>query len=73
MAPSSASSSTSESLNEIAAEARAERISRNEAARRVVDLVERVGLQPVILDDVPTVITEGDLGVVCWMAVIRSE
>jgi hypothetical protein len=57
-------------LNGIAAEAREERISRNEAARRVVALVERIGLQPVRVDDVPVEITEDDLGVVCWLVVM---
>lgn len=64
------SSTVRRGLNEIAAEAREERISRNDAARRVVELVERVGLQSIALDDVPPVITEDDLGVVCWMAVL---
>ena len=41
------SSAVRRALNEIAAEAREERISRNEAARRVVELVDRLGLQPV--------------------------
>jgi hypothetical protein len=57
-------------LNGIAAETREERISRNEAARLVVELVNRLGLQPVRVDDVPREITEDDLGVVCWMAVV---
>jgi superfamily II DNA or RNA helicase len=59
-------------LNGIAAEAREERISRNEAARHVVELVERLGLQPVRVDDVPAEITEDDLGVVCWIAVLPT-
>jgi hypothetical protein len=59
-------------LNGIAAEAREERISRNEAARRIVELVDRLGLQPVQVDDVPAEITDDDLGVVCWMAVLPS-
>jgi hypothetical protein len=59
-------------LNGIAAEAREERISRNEAARLVVELVDRLGLQPVGVDDVPAEISEGDLGVVCWMAVLPA-
>ncbi len=67
------SSAVRRELNGIAAEAREERISRNEAARMVVELVERLGLQPVGLDDVPPVITEDDLGVVCWMAVLPAE
>lgn len=64
------SSAVRRALNEIAAETREERISRNDGARRVVELVERLGLQPVTVDDVPPVITEDDLGVVCWMAVL---
>lgn len=59
-------------LNGIAAEAREERISRNDAARRVVDLVERLGLQPVRVDDVPAEIGEDGLGVVCWMVVLPA-
>jgi hypothetical protein len=59
-------------LNGIAAEAREERISRNDAARRVVELVDRLGLQPVRVDDVPPAITEDDLGVVCWMLVLPA-
>lgn len=64
------SSAVRRALNEIAAEAREERISRNDAARRVVELVQRLGLHPVALDDVPPEITADDLGVVCWMAVL---
>lgn len=64
------SSAVRRALNEIAAETREERISRNEGARKVVELVERLGLQPVPVDDVPSEITEDDLGVVCWMAVL---
>jgi hypothetical protein len=57
-------------LNEIRDELAEERISRNEAAERVVRLVSDLGLQPVALDDFPEEIDEDDLGVVCWMAVI---
>jgi superfamily II DNA or RNA helicase len=59
-------------LNEIRAETLEERISRNEAVARVVQLVTELGLQPVALDDFPEEITEDDLGVVCWMAVLPS-
>ena len=59
-------------LNGISAETKEERISRNDAARRVVELVDRLGLQPVTLDDTPPEITEDDLGVVCWMAVLPA-
>jgi aspartate aminotransferase-like enzyme len=57
-------------LNEIRAETLEERISRNEAVAQVVRLVEELGLQPIALDDFPAEITEDDLGVVCWMAVL---
>ena len=66
------SSSVRRELNGIAAEVKEERISRNDAARRIVDLVSVVGLQPVKLDDVPPEITEDDLGVVCWMVVLPA-
>ena len=64
------SSAVRRALNEIWTATREERISRNEAAARIVDLVERLGLQPVGLDDFPEPIGEDDLGVVCWMAVL---
>lgn len=49
-----------------------ERISRNEAATRVVGLVDDLGLRPISLDDFPEEIDEDDLGVVCWMAVLPA-
>ncbi len=64
------SSAVRRALNEIWTATREERISRNEAAARVVELVERLGLQPVELEDLPEPITEDDLGVVCWTAVL---
>jgi hypothetical protein len=67
------SSAVRRTLNEIAAEAGEERISRNDAARRVVELVNRLGLQPVSIEDVPQEITEDDLGVVCWMVVTTPK
>lgn len=66
------SSAVRRALNEITAEAREERISRNDGARRVVELVDRLGLQPVRVDEVPAEISEDDLGVVCWMAVLPA-
>ncbi len=57
-------------LNEIRAAALEERISRNEAAERVVALVQETGLRPVSIDAFPEEISEDDLGVVCWMAVL---
>jgi hypothetical protein len=59
-------------LNEVRAETLEESISRNEAVARVVQLVTELGLQPVALEDFPEEITEDDLGVVCWMAVLPA-
>jgi superfamily II DNA or RNA helicase len=57
-------------LNQIRADATDERISRNAAAAQIVQLVDDLGLRPVPADDFPEEITEDDLGVVCWMAVL---
>lgn len=67
------SSAVRRALNEIRAELSEERISRNEAAARIVTLVQDLGLQPVSLGDLPEEIDEDDLGVVCWMAVLPGE
>jgi hypothetical protein len=56
-------------LNEIRAELSEERLSANEAAMRIVELVRRVGLRPVERE-LPEPITEDDVGVVCWLAVL---
>jgi superfamily II DNA or RNA helicase len=64
------SSAVRRALNEIRAEANEERISRNEAATRVVALVDRLGLQAVTLDDLPEPIGTADVAVVCWLAVL---
>jgi len=64
------SSSVRRALTEIRLDVEEERITRNEAAERVVALVGRLGLRPVTLDDLPEPIAEDDLGVVCWMAVL---
>lgn len=66
------SSAVRRELNGIQAELREERIGAAEAAAQIVRLVERLGLQPVPLDDVPTAIDEDDLGVVCWMVVLPA-
>ncbi len=63
------SSSVRRALNEIRAAVAEERMSRNEAASRVVALVDELGLQPVPLGEPPPPITDDDLGVVCWMAI----
>jgi superfamily II DNA or RNA helicase len=64
------SSAVRRELNGIQAELREERITPSAAAQQIVNLVERLGLQPVPLDDVPEEISTDDLGVVCWMAVL---
>ncbi len=45
-------------------------ISRDEAARRIVAVVEEFGLRPVPPPPLPRRITADDLGVVCWMGVL---
>lgn len=45
-------------------------ITRNRAAELVVELVERLGLQPVSLESLPEPIEPDDVGVVCWLAVL---
>ena len=67
------SSAVRRELNAIRAELGEERLSRNDAAARVVELVESFGLQPVSLDDLPEEISADDLGVVCWMAVLAPS
>ena len=46
--------------------------SRNEAAERVVRLVQELGRRPISIDDCPEEIDEDDVGVVCWMAVLPA-
>jgi len=48
-------------------------VSRDEAARRVVDVVAGFGLQAVEPPPVLEPIEESDIGVVCWMAVLSPE
>lgn len=60
-------------LNEIRGDSDDERISRNEAASRVVRLVEDLGLRPVAADEFPDEITDDQLGVVCWMVVLADS
>jgi hypothetical protein len=57
-------------LNEIRAELREERLSPNEAAGAIVTLVQRLGLRPLEREEILEPITEDDVGVVCWMAVV---
>lgn len=48
-------------------------ISRADAARRIVDVVEIFGLQSVEAPPVLDPITEDDVGVVCWMIVLPAD
>lgn len=48
-------------------------ISREEAARRIVEVVESFGLRPVEPPPPLDPITEDDLGVVCWMGVVAEN
>jgi hypothetical protein len=60
-------------LTDLRQEIDAGRLSRVEAAAQVIDLVEALGLQPVDQGEPLEMITEGDVGVVCWMAVMPSN
>ena len=64
------SSAVRRALNEIRADLAELRISRNDAAARIVQLVERLGLQPIEAEDLPEPIEEQDVGVVCWLSVL---
>jgi superfamily II DNA or RNA helicase len=57
-------------LNEIRAELSEARLLPNDAAAQIVALVRRLGLRPLEQDVVPEPITEDDVGVVCWMAIL---
>jgi hypothetical protein len=48
-------------------------ISRDDAARQIVEVVESFGLQPVEPPPLLDPITEDDVGVVCWMAVLPVD
>lgn len=57
-------------LGEIEQLATKGQIPRDEAARRIVDAVTDLGLQPVDTPPPPRPITADELGVVCWMGVL---
>jgi len=48
-------------------------VSRDDAARQVVEIVEAFGLQPVEPPPVLDPVTESDIGVVCWMVVLAGD
>ena len=66
-------SNVRQALNEIRASVAEGEISRDEAARRVVGIVESFGLQAVEPGPALEPIDESDIGVVCWMAVLPPE
>ncbi|MEJ7764438.1 MAG: helicase-related protein [Acidimicrobiales bacterium] len=67
------SSSVRHTLNELRAEVDAGRLSRDDAATRIVQLVIDLGLQAIDAGAALEAITEDDLGVVCWMAVLGER
>jgi hypothetical protein len=64
------SSSVRRALNEVRVDLVEERIERTQAAAKVVEIVQELGLRAVELDEPPEEIDEDDLGVVCWVAVL---
>jgi len=67
------SSTVRHALTEIRTQVVQGALSRDEAARRVVEVVEAFGLQAVEPAPLLDPITEEDVGVVCWMVVLPSE
>jgi len=67
------SSAVRRALGEVEASLLAGEISRDEAAVRIVAVVQEFGLQPVEAPPLPETIGADDLGVVCWMAVLPSR
>jgi superfamily II DNA or RNA helicase len=66
------SSTVRHALTEIRTAAVHGTISRDDAARQIVDVVDSFGLQPVEAPPLLDPITEEDVGVVCWMAVVAD-
>ncbi|MEX2375957.1 MAG: hypothetical protein WD942_10305, partial [Dehalococcoidia bacterium] len=62
--------SVRQALGAIQRETTAGAISREEASRRIVDVVQSFGLRPIEPPPLLDPITEEDLGVVCWMGVL---
>lgn len=67
------SGSVRRALNEIRADLGEERLSPNEAADRIVALVQQLGLRPVEREEPPSVVEADDVGVVCWLAVLPAQ
>jgi hypothetical protein len=58
-------------LSELRAAVATGRMSRNEAAARVVAIVRAAGLRPVAPEHLPEATGADDLAVVCWMALVE--
>jgi hypothetical protein len=65
-------SNVRQALNQVRASVAEGEISRDDAARQVVEIVESFGLQSVEPAPALEPIDESDIGVVCWMAVLPS-
>ena len=66
-------SNVRQALNEIRALVAEDTISRDDAARRIIEVVGSFGLQAVEPGLALEPIDESDIGVVCWMAVLPSR
>jgi hypothetical protein len=66
------SSTVRQALTRIRTDLAEGRISRDNAAVRIVEVVDSFGLQPVEPPPVLDAIEESDVGVVCWMAVLGA-
>lgn len=64
------SSAVRRALGEVQEPLTSGEISRDEAAARIIDVVEEFGLRPVEALPIPSEIGIDDLGVVCWMVVL---
>lgn len=67
------SSTVRQALSEIRGSVAAGTMSRNEAAHEIIQVVASFGLQPVAESPPLEPITEDDVGVVCWMAVLPPD
>ena len=66
------SSAVRRALREVQDRLEAAEVSRDDAAAEVVGVVRDFGLRPVEPAPLPQKITDEDLGVVCWMAVLPA-
>ncbi len=67
------SSAVRKAFGAIEASVHADKLTIDEAAGAIVDVIEHFGLQAVEEPPLPQRVTVNDLGVVCWMAVLPSR